>query len=318
MNPEAYEAYRKGQFHWYKLTQEDLEIALEYFKLALEEDPDYALAYAGIANVWGARQTQGLISYDEAAPKVKAAIDKALELGNSLAEVQFSAATWRTWIEWNWSAGDQAFRRAIELNPNYPDPRAYYSLLLHIMKRPEEAMVQIEKALELDPFNTLFRALFSMDLMYAHRYDDAVEFLRETLRTAPEDPVALATLRSAYHQKGMYEEAYDIWRRSYSAKGDKEAEEALIRGYEEGGYRIALQRVAELFEARSQTSYVTSWQIGTLYTRAGMKDNALEWLEKAFEEHDNNMPAINVDPIFDDLRGDPRFRDLLRRLNFSE
>jgi tetratricopeptide (TPR) repeat protein len=236
-----------------------------------------------------------------------------------MAEVQYSTALWRTWIDWDWKGAEVAFQRAIELNPNYPDPRAYYSHFLHIMKRPqEEAMAHIEKALELDPFNALFRALYGMALNYARRYDDAIELLSETLRTAPNDPVALATLISTYHNKGMYDEAMNIWKRTYASKGDSEAEEALARGYEEGGYPVALQRVAELFEERSQITYVTPWQIGTLYTRAGMKDEALKWLEKAYEAHDVNVTYLGVDPIFDDLRDDPRFKDLMRRLNLPE
>jgi tetratricopeptide (TPR) repeat protein len=113
----------------------------------------------------------------------------------------------------------------------------------------------------------------------------------------------------------MYEEALEIWKKSYAAKGDREAEEALMRGYAEAGYSGALSRVAEMLIARSRTTYVTSWQIGTLYTRAGKNDEALEWLEKAYEEHDGNMPYISVDPIFDGLRDDLRFQDLLQRMN---
>ncbi len=315
VNPEAYEAYIKGRFHWYKLTPQDLEIALQYFELAREKDPDYALAYVGIANVWGGRQQQGLVSASEAGPKARAASMKALELDDTLAEVHHKLAGIRAWTDWDWAGAETAFRRAIELNPNYPDVRAYYSLFLFMMRRPEEAMEQIERALELDPFNVLFRAIYGMDLNFARRYDDAIALLRETLRTAPNDWTVLSTLRSAYHHKQMYEEALEIWKRSYAARGDREAEEALARGYAEAGYSGALSRVAEMLIARSRTTYVTSWQIGTLYTRAGKNDEALEWLEKAYEEHDGNMPSISVDPIFDGLRDNPRFQELLRRMN---
>jgi TolB-like protein/tRNA A-37 threonylcarbamoyl transferase component Bud32/Tfp pilus assembly protein PilF len=318
VNPEAYEAYIKGRFHWYKLTPQDLESALQYFELAREKDPNYALAYAGIAHVWVGRQQQGLVPYSEAAPRAKAAALKALELDNTLAEVHNLLAGIRAWVEWDWEGAETEYRRAIELNPNYPEPRAYYSHFLHMMKRPEEAMEQIERALELDPFNALFRAIYAMDLMFARRYNDAIEHLRETLRTVPNDWTALSTLRSAYHQKGMYEEALEIWKRSYAARGDREAEEALALGYSEAGYSGALSRIAEMLIVRSRSTYVTPWQIGTLYTRAGKNDEALEWLEKAYEEHDGNMPYISVDPIFDGLRDDPRFLDLLRRMNLPE
>lgn len=314
INPEAYEAYLKGQFHWYKLTSKDLETSLRYFQLALEKDPDSALAYAGIANVWSGQMAMGFVPAIEAAPKAKAAAAKALELDDTLAEVHYALAL-VAWIEWDWEGVWAGFRRAIELNPNYASARAYYSNFLHIMKRPEEAMVQIEIALKLDPFNPLFQAIYAMDLMYAHRYDDAIELLRNTLRTAPNDPVSLSTLRSAYHQKHMYKEALEIWKASYAAKGDHEAEAALALGNAEDGYSGALSRAAETLIARSRTTYVTSWQIGTLYTRAGKNDKAFEWLEKAYEEHDSNMPYLSVDPIFDSLRDEPRYWDLLRRMN---
>lgn len=287
---------------------------MKYFELALEKDPKYAPAYAGIANVWAGFQQQGFVSAAEAMPRRKAAALKALELDSSMAEVHYTLAGIDTWGDWDWVSGDRAYRRAIESNPNYPDPRAYYSHLLYIMRRPEEAMAQIQRALELDPLSTLFQDLYAMDLMYERRYDDAVALLRKILDTAPNDAIALSTLRSAYHMKRMYKEALDAWKASYAARGDHEAEDALARGFAENGYQRALQRVAETLIARSKTTYVTPWQIGTLYTRAGMNNQALEWLDKAYEAHDPNMPYLSVDPIFDDLRNEPRFQDILRRM----
>jgi tetratricopeptide (TPR) repeat protein len=285
--------------------------------LALAKDPNYAQAYAGIASVWIGRQQQGFVPRSEAAPKAKAAAAKALELDSMLAEVHNTLAGIKTWSDWDWEGGEAEYRRAIELNPNYPEARASLSHLLSMMKRPEEAMTQIRRALELDPLNALFRAHYAMDLMYARQYDDAVAELRDTLKTSPNDLVALSTLRSAYHMKHMYAEALEVWKASYAAREDHEAEEALVRGFKEGGYSMALQRAAEALVARSRTTYVPAWQIGTLYTRAGKKDEALAWLEKAYQAHDPNMPYISVDPIFDILRDDPRFRDLLRRMNLK-
>jgi TolB-like protein len=317
VNPEAYEAYLQGQFHWYKLTRPDLDRALQYFELAVAKDPGYAQAYAGIASVWIGRQQQGFAPSSEAAPQAKAAAAKALELDSMLAEVHDTLAGIKTWTDWDWEGGEAEYRRAIELNPNFPDPRAGLSHLLNIRKRPEEAMTQIRRARELDPLNALFRDHYAMDLMYAGRYDEAIAEIRDTLRTSPNDLVALSTLRSAFHMKRMYPEAIEAWQASYAARGDQEAEEALARGFKEGGYSMALQRVAEALAARSRTTYVPAWQIGTLYTRAGKKDEALEWLEKAYLAHDPNMPYISVDPIFDDIRDDPRFKDLLRKMKLK-
>jgi serine/threonine protein kinase/Tfp pilus assembly protein PilF len=314
VNPEAYDAYLNGLFHWYKLTRLDLDSALEYFELALAQDPSYARGYAGIAHVWVARLMQGFIPASEAVPKAQAAALKALELDPALADVHYMLAGLKMNLDWDWESAEKEYRLAIEFNPKYPDPRAYYSHLLNILKRPKEAMEQIKKALELDPLNALFQAMYAMDLMYAHRYDDAIVVLRNTLKASPNHPVALSTLRSAYHMKQMDNEALEIWRASYEAKGDHEAVEALARGFAEGGYQGALRRVAEAFVARSRTTYVTPWQIGTLYIRAGMKKEALDYLEKAYEAHDPNSIYLGVDPIFDDLREEPRFQDILRRM----
>ncbi len=314
VNPEAYDAYLKGMYQWYRFDQEGLSQALQYFNLALEKDPEYAPAYIGIASVWGGRKQQGFAPDREATPKEKAAALKALELDSTLAEVHNMLAGLNTWTDWDWLGAEREFRRAIELNPNYPHPRVYYSHFLNYMKRPKEAQAQAERGVALDPLNTLFQGIYAMYLMQARRYDDAIATLKKVLASSPNDPIALATLRSAYHMKGMYEEALVIWKSSFEAKGDRESVEALAAGYKEGGYRGALRRVAETLAARSQKTFVTPWQVATLYTRAGMNKEALDWLEKALEARDQNMPYICVDPIFDGLRKEPRFQDMLRKM----
>ncbi|MBU1337616.1 MAG: protein kinase [Acidobacteria bacterium] len=315
VNPEAYKAYTRGMFHFYKLTPQDLDTAMRYFELTLAKDPNYALAYTGIAFVWAGRQQQGLVPADEAGPKLKAACRKALELDDTLEEVHYTVAVEKMVSDWDWKGAEESFRRAIELNPNYPDPRAYFSWLLFYLGHPEEAMEQIQRALEMDPFNIFFKCLYAWDLIYLHRYDDAIENLREILDVAPTDPFTLGALKSAYHLKGMHEEALEMWRVSYVANGDSEAVDALARGFEEEGYSGALTRLAEMMIKRSRTTFVTPWRIGTMFTRAGKTDEAIEWLEKAYDAHDPNMPSVFVDPIFDGLRGDPRFQELLRKMN---
>lgn len=315
INPDAYKAYLKGMFHWDKLTEDDLNTAMQYFELAIEIDPDYALSYAGVSLVWVGRLQQGLIPYAEGGPKLKSAALKALELDSTLSEVHYMLGASYCWVDWRYQKSEIAFRKAIALNPNYSKARAYLSHVLNILHQPEEAMEQIEMALKLDPFNPLYQALYGMDLMYARQFDRAIDLLGNTLKTAPTDPVALSTLRTAYHMKGRYPEALEIWKTSYAAKEDHQAIEALQRGERQGGYQDALENLAELLIARSDTTYVTPWQIGTLYTRANRKEEALTWLEKAYDAHDSNMPYIGVDPIFDILRDEPRFQRLLEKMN---
>jgi len=314
VNPKAYEAYLKGNFYLYKLTREAIGTALQYYELSTQIDSTYAPAFAGIALVWGARAQMGYAPMSIAARDGQWAEAKALTLDSSIAEVHYVIGVRRAWLEWNWDGAVQSLRKAVELKPNLAEAHAYFSHVLFTLKRPDEAMGHIEEALKLDPFNPLIQGLYAMDLMYIHRYDEVIRVLRKTLETNPSEPIALSTIRSAYHQKKMYDEALEAWRRSYEAKGDREAIEALNRGLSEGGYSRALQSLAEMLIERSKTSYVTPWQVATLYTRAGMKEKALDWFEKAYEAHDPNMPYLSVDPIFDDLRDQPRFRSLLKRM----
>jgi serine/threonine protein kinase len=316
VNPDAYDAYLRGTYQWHRMSAHDLEIALRYFELARAIDPNYPLAYAGIATVWLGRQQNGFVSVSEAMPNIISYAAKALELDSTLADVYFLIGGVKTWSEWDWFGADTAFRRAIELNPGNTLARAYYSHLLHILGKPDDAMREIDRALDLDPFNSLYRALFGMNLMYLRRYDDAIALLNKVLIDFPDDPLTLSTLRSVYHQKGMYDEALTVWKRSFAAKEDYEAVEALGSGSSETDYRTALSNVAELLIARMDTTYVTPWQIGTLYTRAGQVEPALDWLEIAFEMRDQNMPYIGIDPIFHVMRDEPRFKAMLQRMNF--
>jgi len=318
VNIEAHEYYLKGQFHWYKLTPQDLETALLYFELALEKDPNYALAHAGVALVWGGQMQMGFKPHSEAGPKTMQALEKAMELDSTLVEVHRTLAVGKTWWEWDWQGAEKAFQKAIALNPNNPDSRLSFSHLLHYLERPEEATVQIERALELDPLNSLFQAFYGMHLNYLHRYDDAIDHLNNALKTDPNHPVVHSTLKTAYHLKGMYEEALEEWKFFYAVRGDREAHETLVHSYSENGYLGAMLSLAEMMVERSRTTFVSPWQIGTLYTRAGKNDEALDWLEKAFEEHSANVPYLKVDPIFDHLRSEPRFKDLISRLNFPK
>ena len=316
VNPEAHKAYLKGMFYWDKLTEEDLNTSMKYFELALEIDPDYALAYAGIAMVWVGRLQQGLVSYLEGGSEMKIANvkSKLKELDRDLPEIHYVLGVQKCWLEWEYQESEREFRQAIALNPNHSAARAYLSHVQNILHKPEEGMEQIDLALDMDPFNPLFQALYGMDMLYARQFDKAISLLTKTLERSPTDPVALSTLRTAYHMKKMYPEALEIWETSYAAKEDREAIEALMRGKLNGGYHGALKELAETLIERSKTQYVTPWQIATLYTRAGMTREAIIWLEKAYEAHDSNMPYIGVDPIFDILWEEPRFQELLKKM----
>ncbi|MDH4217340.1 MAG: protein kinase [Candidatus Aminicenantes bacterium] len=313
--PEAYEAYLKGLFHYWKLSPENIALALDYYQLALEKDPNYALAYTGISSVWVTRGMLGIVPPLEAFPKVKEAVLKALELDDTLSEVHYNLAIFRFYYEWDWGGAEIEFQRAIELNPNNANIHLIYSSFLDMMERPEESIAEIERALELDPLNFFAQCIFGLHLFNSHLYDDAIGHFRNTLRTEPNFPLAHEGLWVAFHQKQMDEEALAEAKKYFDVLGDREVAEALERGYAEAGYSGAMSLAAEKLAMRSKQTYVQSTQIARLYDHAGEKDRALKWLEKAYEEREPALVDLNMWPQ-GTMRDDPRFKDLLRRMNF--
>jgi Tfp pilus assembly protein PilF len=315
VNPEAYEDYLKGQFHYGKLTGPDLETALQYFELALEKDPNYALAEAGKAIVSTGSQQMYFAPASEAGPKAKEAAQRAVELDDNLAEAHYALAVVKTYTDWDWEGAEDSYRRSIDLNPNFADVRAYYAIYLMIMGRFDEAMIQMERALELDPFRDLFQALHAVLLRNASRFDEAITVSQNILRTVPNHPMGLTGLFEAYSEKGMYAEAIDALKAISESRGEREGMEALEQGFAEGGFKEAMRRAAEGLAVSQQIACFT---IAGNFARAGMNDKALDWLERGFEERDPGMTAIGVAREFQTLHEEPRFQELLRRMNFPD
>ncbi len=314
INPQAYEAYLKGMSHLYKLTPPELDAALHYFEQALEIDPNYALAYTGISFVWIGRQQMGLLIPSEATPKAKAAAQRALELDDTLAEVHYTLGIIRTWSDWDWEGAEQAFKRALEIKPNYAEALVYYSNLLCYMDRLDEALTMAERAVQLDPLNSIILTLSSSVLEYLHRYDDIIERAQTALRTSPNDPVGHNTLWGSYYMKGMYEESLESAKAFFNGLDFAEIAEAMAQGYEEAGYSGAMTSAAEIMVAFSKQTYVSPYFIAQMYIFAGDKENGIEWLEKGYKMKDPMMPYVGA-YTFNILHDDPRYQDLLRRMN---
>ncbi|HUM05533.1 MAG TPA: protein kinase [Terriglobales bacterium] len=310
VDPEAYEAYLKGRFHWYKLSKDELDNAELYFQLALDRDPDYALAYVGLADVWMARSDTGILAPEQALPEAKAAAAKALQLDESLADAHVTLANLAT----DDRESETEFRRAIELNPNHAMAHFMYADYLISRRRNQEWEREIQKALELDPLSYFVRCFYGWHLVYIGRYDEAVAEMQRVLITQPEWSSAYLGLWGAYYKKGMDREAAEAAEQFFAGLHDEEAVRALKEGYKEGGYRRAMKHTADVLATRSKRVHVPAVRIARLYAHAGENERALYWLERASVAHESPLAHLAVARDWDGLRSDPRFQALLRRM----
>ncbi|MGD0667782.1 MAG: winged helix-turn-helix domain-containing protein [Bryobacteraceae bacterium] len=316
-NPEAFEAYLKGQFHWYRLSPEHLDRALSYFQLALEKDPNYARAHAGVANVWLMLADTGNMPPVEAFPKARAAVLKALELDETLVEGHIALANINFIYDRNWPVCEREFRRGLELNPNSADCHFMYADFLISMKRWEEWQAEIQRALELDPLNPFFQCFYGWQLVYLHRCDEAISQLVKALAVEPGFSSAHMGLWGAFYRKGMLREALAEARKFFAALGDREVEDALLRGCAEGDYAGAMRLGAEVLAARSNRSHVPGLRIARLFAHAGENDQVMKWLQTAYEQDETTLIHLGVGWDWEAVRADSRFQDLLRRVGLT-
>ena len=325
VDPEVYEAYLRGSYHWQKLTREDLDTAQRYFERALAKGPSYAPAYAGLAWVWAARQQRGIAPPREAGPKAKAAAQQAIALDESSAGAHEALAVVRTWTDWDWAGAEAEWRRALELDPNAANTHAYFAHFLGTVGRIDEAIPHGERAVQLDPFNALFHGLYAHVLCGARRYDDTMAVARKAMAMQSDllAGTAAGALECALVSKGMRDEHLALQRERITL--DPERVAAFEQGLAQAGYEGAMRRVADLLAARyeksggvpmvlSQPPYI----IAVWYLWAGDYDRTIDWLERAFEVRDPGLPYVGFLPYFDPLRSDPRFQDLVRRLGLPQ
>ncbi len=238
----------QGTYSRHSVTKSGFEAAEQYFNLALQKGPTCAAAWAGIARVWNGRGQMGWAPSREASRGAKAAALKALEVDDGEWEAHRALAGILTWGDWNWPAAEQEWKRIIEHNTNHVEALQGYSHFLMNVGRPDEAMAQIERALELDPFSVRSQSFYATDLVYVRRYDDAIAAARAALRLQPDTPVARNPLYQALFLKGMYGEALPLDREQFA--GDRELTEALEQGFAESGYIGAQRRLVEVWIAR--------------------------------------------------------------------
>ncbi len=311
----AYDAFLKGNYYVGKLTEEDLDIAMQYYELAKERDPDFALAYSGIASVWICRQQMGMVEISKASPLSEAAILKALSLDSNLSEVHSTLAGRKVWTDWDWAGGEEAFKKAIDINPNNAGAHSSYSHLLNIIGRADEAMTQIEIALELDLLNPMIWSFYGIDLMFVRRFDEAVTAFHRALELSPQHGVAISNLDEAlYRSEGDPQEVMDALRNKYIVVNEPDFINLLENYYSVGGWPLLHKKIAELRVERLDSVYSDPLTISNCYTLAGDIDNAIYWMQKAYEQHDPNLPYLLL-PTYDILRDDPRFQEIARKMN---
>jgi TolB-like protein/DNA-binding winged helix-turn-helix (wHTH) protein/Tfp pilus assembly protein PilF len=315
VNPEAYESYLKGRYFWNKRTADGLKAALAYFKQAIEEDSKYAKAYSGLADTYAllGDWQYAVMTPKEAFPEAKAAAIHALELDNTLGEAHNSLAFVLDGFDWDLDAGGKEFQRAIELNPGYATAHHWYAWHLSLLGRFDEAITEMRKAENLDPLSLIINADLAELLGLAHAYDDSIRQSLKTIEMDPNFALAHNQLAQAYLQKHMYAEAVAELQKAVELSGDSPTCIAnLARAYVSSGKRSEAVKLLDVLKKRSSTGYSNSPEIAMVYASLGDTDQAMNWLQKGFEERFN--PGVLLRPGFDPLRSDPRFQNLLSRI----
>ena len=316
---EAYQEYLKGQFWLNKRSEEGFQKAIEYFNHAVEKDPSYALAYAGMADCYALLGTYALMEPKEGFPKAKAAAMKALALDQQLAEAHTSLANILTSYEWDFASAETEFKRAIALNPNYATAHQWYAEFLQMAGRYDESIAQIKRAQELDPLSLIIGAVAGRIYYCSRRYDQAIEQLEKTLQMDKHFGPASAFLAQAYLKKGLNEQAIATAQEpATAAPGVSVYLTILASAYAMSGKtNEAKHLLAELTDL-SKRQYVQPSYIAMLYAGLGEKDPAFEWLEKAYANHDDRLVFVMTDPLMDSLSKDPRFQNLSSRIGLPE
>jgi len=315
VNAEAYEAYLKGRYFWNKRTKEGLVKATDYFHRAIDTDPAYARAYSGLADSYALSGDweYGILSPQDAFPKAKAAVTKALALDDNLSEAHTSLAFIQDLYDWDWASAEKEYKRALALNPGYATAHHWYAWHLIVMGRNAEGIAESKKAESLDPLSLIISADLADALCIAHRYDESVEQSQKTIEMDPHFAVAHYELGQALEQKHRHDEAIAEFRRAIELSGGNTTFESnLANAYAVSGRKEEAMNIVKDLESRHSQGSSTDASIALIYVGLDDNDRAMIWLNRAYQARFN--PSILMRPVFDPLRSDPRFQDLLHRI----
>jgi TolB-like protein/Tfp pilus assembly protein PilF len=315
-NTEAYQLYLKGRYFWNKALTPELQIALKYFQQAVDIDPNYALAYTGLADCYALLGNFSALPPTDVFPKAKVAVGKALELDEMLAEAHTSLAYIKTIYDWDWKGAEKEFKRGIELKSSDEWSHEGYGWYLAAMGRFDESIAEMKRAREVDPLSLPAIAHLGVPLFYVRRYDDAIEHFQEALEMDPDCGYIRFRLALAYAQKAMYEEAIGELQPMLGTSRDRDAVAALGHVYAVSNQRDKAQGALSELKEKAKQEYIPSYHMAIIHVGLGEMEHAFDWLEKAYEERSYWLTFLRVDPVLDKLRSDPRYTDLLRRMKF--
>ena len=315
-NPEAHQLYLKGRYVWSRRTITTIQQAAAYFQQAIDKDPGYALAWAGLADCYALYGFYGVASPQESIPKAKEFAAKALEIDDTVAEAHASLIWIKSVYDWDWAGAEREYKRTVELNPDYVEALTYYfSGPSTAMGRLDEALALGKRREEIDPLSLINSTLVGRTLSFERQYDQAIAQLRRVLDTDANFAQAHLYLGLAYEQEGRFEEASAEFQKGSSLSGgDPRMTSALGHTYAVSGRKDEAQRVVAGLKQLSKQRYVSPFEIAVIYMGLGEKEQTFEWLEKAYLDHSPWLMWLNVDPRFDSLHKDPRYGDLRRRM----
>ena len=315
-NPEAYELYLKGRFFWNKRTGADLRKGVDYFNQAIAKDPNYALAYCGLADSYLLLSAYGAAAPKDSVPHAKAAVKRALELDDTLAEAHASSARILSGFDFDSQRAIAEFERALQLNPNYATAHHWFAAgPLLALARFDQSIAEAKRSIELDPLSMINNADFGNDLYFARRYDEAIAQLRKTIEMEPHFYLAHYYLGQALQLKGQVSEAIAEYLKAAELDDDPFVLALLGQAYARAGRRDEANKILAQLNQETKERYVSAYGVGLLFLGMGDKTRAMDALERAYREGDGvDVYNIRIDPMLDDLRGDPRFEALAEKI----
>jgi TolB-like protein/DNA-binding winged helix-turn-helix (wHTH) protein/Tfp pilus assembly protein PilF len=317
INPEAYQAYILGRFHWFKRTSDGWLKALDCFQEAIAREPNYALAYIGLADTYFSLENSEIVAPVHFKAEERAAILKALALNDSLAEAHTSLAHAEEMEDWEFKKAAMEYKRALELNPNYALAHQWLGNNLAIRGKVEEALEESRKAMALDPLSALYRASYSHRLAFGKRFDEASAECKKALELDPNHPVPNFYGGQIDEYRGAFSDAIVKFRKAYEASPSPRYLASLGHAYARNGVRGEALKILNQLQAESQKRYVSPYSFALVYLGLHDRENAFKWLEKALAERASGLLNVKMDPTLDELHADPRFDALLNRMHLD-